>query len=215
MDSDIHVRVHVQDEFALYLKSLYGSLPSRDDEMSQRAASMSANDGGGILFILDGWDELPSEYRQNSIFHQLIKPELSQKNPLHESAVIVTSRPIASGDLQRVVSSQVEILGFTLKNWRITEIQIKAVKTLLKRIQESPAVAGSCYLPLNASMLLYLKSDNNTLPTTQYGVFSELVLSCIFHHVNECTKHKNLSLETLDKLPEFISKPLMSLPTKV
>ena len=26
MDSDIHVRVHVQDEFALYLRSLYGSL---------------------------------------------------------------------------------------------------------------------------------------------------------------------------------------------
>ena len=214
----IAILIRLRDPEIQKAKCIADLLPSRDDEMAQQAANnICANDGRGVLFILDGWDELPSECRQNSILRQLIQPELSQKNPLHESAVIVTSRPIASGDLQRVVSSRVEILGFTPEELneyfnKCLEGDTKAVETLLERIQENPAVAGSCYLPLNASILVHLfKSDNNTLPTTQYGIFSELVLSCIFRHLNERTKHKNLSLETLDKLPEFIRKPFLYL----
>ena len=184
--------------------------------LQQAAKNICANDGRGVLFILDGWDELPSECRQMSIFRRLIQPELSQ-NPLYESAVIVTSRPIASGDLHQAISSRIEILGFTPKELneyftKCLEGDTKGVENLLERIQENPAVAGSCYLPLNASILVHLfKSDNNTLPTTQYGIFSELVLSCIFRHLNERTKHKDLSLETLDKLPEFIKKPFLYL----
>ena len=82
----------------------------------------------------------------------------------------------------------------------------------MERIQENPAVASNCYLPLNASILLHLfKCSDNTLPTTQYGIFSELVLSCIYRHLNERTQHKNLSLESLDQLPEFLKKPFLDL----
>ena len=120
---------------------------------------------------MDGMNCYLSVTKIPCIFHQLIKPELSQKNPLHESAVVVTSRPIVLGDLQRVISSRVEIMGFTPEELneyfnKCLEGDTKAVKTLLERIQENPAVAGSCYLPLNASILVHLfKSDNNTLPT--------------------------------------------------
>ena len=62
---------------------------------------------------MDGMNCYLSVTKIPCIFHQLIKPELSQKNPLHESAVVVTSRPIVLGDLQRVISSRVEIMGFT------------------------------------------------------------------------------------------------------
>ena len=212
------ILVRLRDPVIQKAKGIADLLPCRDSAMSQQAASsICANDGQGVLFILDGWDELPSECRQNSIFRLLIQPELSQKNRLHKSAVIVTSRPIASGDLHPVVSSRIEILGFTPKELKeyftkCLEDDTIAVDVLLEKIQENPAVAGSCYLPLNASILLHLfKSDNNTLPTTQYGIFSELVLSCIFRHLNERTEHKNLSLLTLDELPEFIRKPFLYL----
>ena len=136
---------------------------------------------------------------------------------LHKSAVIITSRPIASGDLHPLVKSRVEILGFTqeeLKQYftECLEENRVAVDALLERIHENPAVAGSCYLPLNASILVHLfKTGNNTLPTTQFGIFSELVLSCIFRHQNERTQHRNLSLDSLDHLPEVVRTPFLQL----
>ena len=189
-------------------------LPSRDPEMAQEAASeICTSYGRGVLFILDGWDELPPQFRRNSVFQRLIQPTLSQNNPLQECAVIITSRPTASLDLHPLVSSRVEILGFTPE--KLTEYLTEclggnnsAVEVLLERIHENPAVAGICYLPLNASILAHLfKSGNNTLPTTQYGIFSELVLCCIFRHQNERTQHRNLSLDSLEHLPEVIRTP--------
>ena len=50
-------------------------LPGRDDEMRRQAAKdITANDGQGVLFILDGWDELPSNLHENSVIHNLISP---------------------------------------------------------------------------------------------------------------------------------------------
>ena len=149
----------------------------------------------------------------------MIQPglNLSQSNPLLKSTVIVTSRPIASGGLHKCVSSRIEILGFTPKelNEYFTEClkgDTKTVQTLLDRIQENPAIAGSCYLPMNASILVHLFIiDNNTLPTTQYDIFSELVLSCIYRHHNERTENKNLTLESLQLIPKAIREPFMFL----
>ena len=82
------------------------------------------------------------------------------------------------------------------------------MKTLLERIEENPEVAGSCYLPLNATILVHLfKSDRNTLPTTLYGIFSSLVLNCIKRHLKLHTQYKDVSIESLDQLPEFAKKP--------
>ena len=79
----------------------------------------------------------------------------------------------------------------------------KDVETLWQRIQENPAVAGSCHLPLNASILLHLfKCGNNTLPKTQYGIFTELVSNCIVRH--KMKKNQNCVLKSLDDLSEDI-----------
>ena len=205
------VLVRLRDPAVQAASCIADLLPGRDDEMRQQATiDITANDGQGVLFILDGWDELPSNLSRDSIFHKMIQPglNLSQSNSLLKSTVIVTSRPIASGGLHKCVSSRIEILGFTPKelNEYFTESlkgDTKAVQTLLDRIHENPAIAGSCYLPMNASILVHLFIiDNNTLPTTQYGIFSELVLSCIYRHHNERTENKNLTLESLQLIPK-------------
>ena len=171
-------------------------------------------------YWMDGWDELPFSLHNHSIFHEIIQPSLmlsQQNNPLLNSAVIVTSRPIASSDLHPLVSSRIEILGFTpeeLNNYfaECLEGDTKAVETLLERIDENPAIAGSCYLPMNASILVHLfKSDNNSLPTTQYGIFSELVLSCIYRHYHERSQLKNLTLESLQQIPEALKESFLFL----
>ena len=208
------ILIRLRDPAVKNAKGLADLLPCPDTKTAQQiTARMLASKCQDVLFILDGWDELQPNLRKNSIFHQLIQPDLPQSNPLCESTVIVTSRPISSGDLHQVVSSRVEILGFTSDELHqfFTEClkgDIEAVKTLLERIEENPEVAGSCYLPLNATILVHLfKSDRNTLPTTLYGIFSSLVLNCMQRHLKLRTQYKDVSIESLDQLPEVAKKP--------
>ena len=171
-----------------------------------------------VLFILDGWDELPINLRKKSIFGNLVSPILPSSDPFSKSTVIVTSRPIASGDLHKIVSSRVEILGFTAEELRHFFLEcltgdVEAVKTLLERIEENPKVAGSCYLPLNATILVHLfKNDQNTLPTTLYGIFSSLILTCIKRHLKlRAPQYEDVPMKSLDQLPEFAMKPFLVL----
>ena len=66
--------------------------------------------GKGILFILDGFDELPKTLQKESFFISLMKGEV-----LPASTVLVTSRPSATAELLTSCHPQkrVEILGFT------------------------------------------------------------------------------------------------------
>lgn len=208
------ILVQLRDPEVQSAGSISDLLPSPSSTTAKEiAANLLAKNCQRVLFILDGWDELPCSLRNKSIFLDLIYPGLSSKQQTQESSIIVTSRPIVSGELHQIVTSRIEILGFTsneLHNY-FTECldgDRTAVQTLMERISDNPAILGSCYLPLNASILAHLfKCDNNTLPITQYGIFSEVVLNCIFRHLQERTEHKGLSLESLDKLPEVIQKP--------
>ena len=212
------VLVQLRDPVIQKAKSIIDLFPSGDDITVVRKAeeSMRASKYQDVLFILDGWDELHNDLREDSIFRKLIEDDQAEKHGLDKSAVIVTSRPVASGDLHKFISTRVEILGFTpeeLQNYfrECLEGNSKAVKTLLERIEENPEIAGTCYLPLNASILVHLfkHSHGSNLPTSQYGIFSQLICTCISRHLKERTLHRNVTLETLDQLvdTETVKEP--------
>ena len=205
----VTILVRLRDPVIQNAKSIVDLFPLGEDStmVQQVVERMYANDFQDVLFILDGWDELPSNLREYSIFRDLIEADLAEKNRLHKSAVIITSRPIVSGDLHTVVLTRVEVLGFTPKE--LTDYfeeclkgDSKAVETLKERIEDNPAIAGSCYLPLNASILvhIFMVHDDGNLPTSQYGIFSLLVCTCISRHFKDRTQYKNLSLESLNQL---------------
>ena len=179
---DVVILVKLRDPHVQKAKTITDLLPCANKDMAdQSETDMMYNHGKGMLWVLDGWDELPPALPQNSIIHKLIQPGMSLQSPLHESDVIVTSRPVSSAKLHPLVSARVEVLGFTpdeLKQY-FTEClkgDSKAVQSLLDRIRENPVVEGSCYLPLNAAIVAhtYLAGDH-TLPTTVHGIFSSVV----------------------------------------
>ena len=166
--------------------------------------------------MIDGWDEGGSSLPETSAIRRLIELELCcQENPLYESSVIVTSRPTASGDLQPLASSRIEIVGFTPAELRqyfseCLEGDCRAVDKLLERIQEHPEVEGSCYLPLNAAIIVHLfLSEGQTIPSTQYGIFSAVVLNCMLRHLKQRTEEGRQirCLESICSLPETIREP--------
>ena len=179
------------------------------------ATEVEANNGRGVLWILDGWDELPSQFQHHSIFHELIDKKL------RECSVIVTSRPISSGDLHPVVSSRIEVLGFTPEEQRhyFTEClkEDKCLKeALLDKIQENPVIQTVCYLPLNAAFVVHtFKHKGQSLPNTEYEIYLTVILSCIQRHFEREGRNHDLprDLASLDDLSrsEAVSKPFQCL----
>ena len=170
--------------------------------------------GRGVLWVLDGWDELPSHL---PIIQKLIQP--FRGSPLQQSAIIVTSRPSSSAELHPLVSSRVEVLGFTpheLEQFfrECLKGDTRAVKTLLERIRENPVVEGSCYLPLNAAIVVHVfLSGDHSLPTSNHGIFMEVVKSSLKRYLQDkleiTTPIGNIT--SLDSVPTEIEKPVRHL----
>lgn len=169
---------------------------TKDSAMSQKLAkSIQKNNGRGVLLILDGWDELPLEYRTNqeSVLYKLIRGDCPQNISLFESAIIVTSRPIASSDLQlsMIPFSRIEIVGFTPENlekyfvdcFKQLKLNNDEIIVIQERIQANPSLTGICSLPLNASILVHISTcwEKEIFTATHYGILSEIILSCIAH----------------------------------
>ena len=189
---DIIVLVRLRDPLIIKAKTIAELLPCIDRNMANDIEAIIISlYGKGVLWVLDGWDELPSDLPRDSISNKLIRPHMSQTEVLHESTLIVTSRPSSSAGLHPLVSSRVEVLGFTphqLEQY-FTEClkgDSQAVQTLLERIRENPVVEGSCYLPLNASIVVNcFLSDNHSLPTSNHGIFTSVVQSSLKRYLQD------------------------------
>ena len=183
------------------------------------AARMRAWHGRNILFLLDGWDELPEEQRKSKafLFSELIqRPE---KHCLEKAAIIVTSRPVSSGDLRQSASMRIEIVGFIASNikeyfktcLKSEEGQAEALDKLLQILEDNPLIESICYLPLNAAIVVYLFcACDHTLPETYHELFQLLVYHCILRHIERSNLDITLSQHqrpSFDKFPEEISGP--------
>ena len=187
------------------------------DQAEKVAAELIASSGKDLLFVLDGWDELPLKLHTNSIICKLIAyPEMLN---LHSSTVIVTSRPVACGDLYqyRTISSYIEILGFTPAEVKCyfaeaLEWDHKAVQKLQSQLKERPMIEASCYLPLNAAIVTHLfLAQNQSLPSTVHGVFTSLVICCLIRHMTKESQESCFS--SLDNLPPCLQEPFKNICT--
>ena len=189
-------------------KSLVDMLPRRDDSMGEEIAkALSACDGQDVLFIFDGWDELSQNAPGRSVITDILN-----STKLHKCSVVITSRSIASMSLLNLVNSRVEILGFTkdeLQQYFAGCLNNDNSKVMLlqQRIQENPVVAGSCYLPLNASILVHLFKCEDELPKTQFDIFSALICNCIYRHLKKTTRDRVPAIESLDELTQSVAAP--------
>ena len=140
--------------------------------------------GADVTFIIDGFDELNVELRRESFFTRLI-----QKKLLDKARVVVTSRPLASSSLHRVVDRHVEILGFgrndreriineTLKN------SPQKLKILHRHFQCHPDIDAVCYIPLVLNIIIFL-CELGYLPPTVTEMYTNFILHTICHHLKK------------------------------
>ena len=172
--------------------------------------------GRGVLLVLDGWDELQPDCPLHSLLMQLIANP-TQVN-MHFSSLIITSRPVTSGDLQCYASSRVEVLGF--KPDEVQEYFKACFGTdhqqytrFVTQLRERPVLEASCFLPLNAMIIFVtFRASSYSLPRTLHGVFEKLVLSCIVRHVTDRGEaNGGIATSCFRDLPPAIESPLSAL----
>ena len=217
---DLIILAYLRDESIQKAKSLADILPAYTLDMSQSRQKISLKMQGSLgaraLFIFDGWDEFPPDLMNNSVVSTIIRQP--QKLSLHQSVVIVTSRPVSSGNLLHVADRRVEILGFTPQ--KIHEYIEKAldgnsshIQKLVQHLEEYPVIEGYCYVPLHVAILVHIfLTMKGVLPTTLHQLFCSLILCCI---VREQATHKldiDLpELTSLDDLPDGLKLKLSRL----
>ena len=171
--------------------------------------------GKGILFILDGFDELPKTLQKESFFISLMKGEV-----LPTSTVLVTSRPSATAELLTSCRPQkrVEILGFTQEGVEAYAHSIfssnpRKLEKFLAYISMSsnPAINSLMYVPLNAAIIVqiyqdsYYRSSSATLPHTLTELYTQLCLTVLRRHDHISTA------DALQNLPKPWHKQFLQL----
>ena len=214
---DIVVLAYLRDEAIQNANTLADILPTRNPEMSQNVASrLQATDGRNVLFVFDGWDEFPPSLMKKSIVSAIIQQPYEIL--LSQSTVLITTRPVASGNLLHIADRRVEILGFTQR--QIHEYIEKAldgnstrIHKLVQHIEEHPVIEGYCYIPLHSAILVHIfLTMKGALPTTLHELFCYLVLCCIVReHATHEPDTSLPELSSLDDLPDDLKSKLSNL----
>ena len=174
--------------------------------------------GRGVLFVLDGFDELPKPLQQEGLLVDLI-----QGSVLPESTVLVTSRPLATGQLlascRPRIDKHVEILGFTQESVEDYAASIFTQQEELASFKhyisasQNPAINSLMYVPLNAAIIaeIFRNSKSDTLlPHTLTELYTQLCLTILNRHLNK-THLPSPMVDKFEDLPSDLHQQFLCL----
>ena len=197
-DVDLLIHLTLADPTLWSASSLEDVIPHPTSVEIRRAVAENIIERGGkgCCFILDGWEDLPEEMHTSSVIHDLLKG--SQPGvALPHCSFIVTTRPIASPSLQPLVTTTVEITGFSAESVDTYASQCliqqgKDPAVFVTTLNDNHHARGLCSLPINAAILLHLFLTIQTgLPTTQTELFNCFILNLLLRHLVTKTGHKH------------------------
>ena len=188
----------IGDISGLFLSYGGDTTKSLEDELRE-------NKGEGVLFILDGFDELPIALQSEGFFVKLIKGKV-----LPGFIVVVTSRPSATAKLLASCKPQkhIEVLGFTKKS--IEDYASSIFTTDPERLDFAryisacnPVINSLMYVPLNAAIIVRIFKSNRisgcSQPTTLTWLYTQLCLTYLKRHLE--SSYLSVKLNEFEDLP--------------
>ena len=171
---------------------------------------VSESQGSGVLFILDGFDELPKTLQKKGFLLTLLKGHV-----LPASTVLVTSRPSATAQLLTSCSPKhIEILGFTQESVEayassIFSSEPEKLEKFLDSISasENPAINSLMYVPLNAAIIVQIYLDCKSdalLPHTLTELYTLLCLTIL-------NRDLKIRVDKFEDLPADLHKQFLHL----
>ena len=166
---------------------------------------VAKSQGRDMLFILDGFDELPKTLQEESFLLDLIRGGI-----LPASTVLVTSRPSATAELcTSCRPKHIEILGFTQESVEAyaSSVFSSEPEALTKfkayiSASENPAINSLMYVPLNAAIIVLIFSDYKSdalLPHTLTELYTQLCLTILKRYLK--MNHPSVRVDKFEDLP--------------
>ena len=166
---------------------------------------VAKSQGRDMLFILDGFDELPKTLQEESFILDLIRGRV-----LPASTVLVTSRPSATAQLLTSCRPKhIEILGFTQESVEAYALsmfssdpeKLTKFKAYISAFK-NPAINSLMYVPLNAAIIVLIFSDYKSdalLPHTLTELYTQLCLTILKRYLD--INHPSVRVDKFEDLP--------------
>ena len=176
------------------------------------AEEITKIEGKGVLFLLEGWDELS---KPSCLFTDLISGKL-----LPGAVIVITSRPSASGSLSyQYIRRRIEILGFTKsqveeyinKYFQDHDNCSQVVQHVLSQLESSPRLKRLIFVPVNLSIVLFIFKQNNQQIPQSYTALYETFLRILLNRYQEKRLYEYRKIKDLKHLPECIFNMLHKL----
>ena len=171
-------------------------------------------DGDGVVFILDGFDELPEEMRQSSIVRDILEGRLAPK-----ASFLITSRPISAQSLYPLVDRRIEVTGFGEEEvekyvtdyFATSDAAVR--KELISTLRSRSTIRNLCFVPLLLRMVCFMASFGKALPRTMHELFEDLVILTVNRNLEKANrKERANSLEDVKRLcPSFMKLAQLAL----
>ena len=171
----------------LILEDLIFMSVEDEDAVKDIALFITSQEGRGVLFVFDGFDEMSNGMQEKSIVRSILDGRLAP-----QSSFVVTTRPISAESLYHCVDRRVEISGFGEEE--VEEYISKyfassnplAGRQLLSTLSLRPHIKRLCYVPLLLLMICYIVSlggDSAELPRTLHELFELLIIHTVNHNL--------------------------------
>ena len=169
-----------------------------------------ANLGRDVLFILDGFDELPPHLRQSPFLVNFLSH--NRDSLLPHCDVILTSRSIVTSEIyhqmqmsrSQVSLTNIEVLGFTqdqievyAKQYFTDQRRADLFDSFVRKIGAVPQIRGLCSIPIILSIIcqVYLLREN--LPPTLTQIYNDYLCVKVLKYDNDL-----LALDSILDLPK-------------
>ena len=158
------------------------------------------NQGKDVLFILDGFDELPPHLRQSDFLVNLLS--YNHDSPLRECDVVLTSRSIVTSEIYhqmqesraQVTLANIEVLGFTqdqIKKYAgqyfADQGQPGLLNSFVSKIDAIPQIRGLCSIPVVLSIICQVFLYREDLPPTLTQIYNEYLCVKVLKYCEDLT----------------------------
>ena len=176
------------------------------------------NSGEDLVFILDGWDELPNDLQEPSLFHKIVFTD-HEFRIFQCSTVIVTSRPVSSDKIAELVEetrTHYQILGFSSQHADeyiekyFDNSNSQTAKSLLAFLKDRENLRRHYYIPITVAIMCFVCRKDRKIPDTLSKLYERFVVLHIRPNVPEAHQDaikKSLAFDNMPKnLKPFFDK---------
>ena len=190
--------LHFNKDFKLVdVLQLFLGMMGETTSPEELSKAIHRNLGRGVLFILDGFDELPPHLRQSDFLANLLSHNLECSAPFPYCHVIMTSRSIVTSEIYHKVQgsvTNVEVLGFTwpqIKEYAghilVDQGRPDLLDSFVRKIDSVPQIRGLCSIPVVLSIICHVFLYREDLPPTLTQIYNEYLCVKILKYCEDLT----------------------------